>query len=106
MYSGEVSEGTLKVFGMTITTRHGKAYELAEMLNFCVELERADLLGLVISLFYDSNSCCCTFELNPLVDVYDDNWSSILQVAKKTISQFEWNGSVVHGAPLLNFEAQ
>lgn len=106
MYAGEVSEDSLKAFGISISTRHGKAYELAEMLNFCVAIQAEGLHKKVISLFYDSNSCCCNFELCPSVERYDDDYQAILGVGKKTISQFEWNGSVVHGAPMVSFLEQ
>ena len=100
MYAGEVSVDAMTVFGIEISTRHGKAYELAEMINFCVALERRGLKRKVVSVFYDSNSCCCSFEISRSVERYGDSEQGIFEAAKETISQFDWFGTVKHGEPL------
>ncbi|NVZ22676.1 hypothetical protein HX794_23825 [Pseudomonas costantinii] len=100
MYVGEVSVDSLKAFGIAIDTRHGKANELAEMLSFCVAIAKVGLQNRVISLFYDSNSCCCTFELCPSVEEFDEVAEDIRRAALKTIGQFEWFGTINHGAPI------
>ena len=99
-----VTEGSMTACGINICTRHGKANELAEMLNFCVAASRANLESKVVSLFYDSNSCSCSFELASAVDPYDDDGKAILEIARQTIAQFEWDGLVEHGAPLDDME--
>ncbi|MEE1881490.1 hypothetical protein V0R55_15085 [Pseudomonas soli] len=100
MYAGEVSVDSLKAFGILIDTRHGKATELAEMLNFCVAIAKKGLQNRVTSLFYDSNSCCCTFELCPSVEEFDGVAMEIRNTALATIGQFEWFGVINHGAPI------
>lgn len=100
MYAGEVSVDSMKAFGIDIDTRHGKANELAEMLSFCVAIAKTGLQSRVISLFYDSNSCCCTFELCPSVEEFDEVAEDIKRAALKTIGQFEWFGTINHGAPI------
>ena len=100
MYAGEVSVDSLKAFGILIDTRHGKAAELAEMLNFCVAIAKKGLQSRVTSLFYDSNSCCCTFELCPSIEESDAVATEIRTVALSTIGQFEWFGVINHGAPI------
>lgn len=97
-----VSESSMTANGISICTRHGRATELAEMLNFCVLAARQGLNDKVTSLFYDTNSCCCSFELDPSVDQYGDVDAALLNIAKQTIGQFEWHGVVNHGAPLYN----
>lgn len=97
MYEGEVSVDAMKVHGIDIDTRHGKAYELAEMINFCVGAAGAGLERRVISLFYDSNDCCCRVILHDSVKPYDDVDRVLKTVALHTISQFEWNGTIEHG---------
>ncbi len=104
MYAGEVSVGSMTAHGIHIDTRLGKANELAEMLSFCVAIAKIGLQQRITSLFYDSNSCCCTFELCPSVDQFDDVAEEIEQVALSTIGQFEWFGVVRHGAPLADLE--
>ncbi|WP_186005912.1 hypothetical protein [Pseudomonas congelans] len=100
MYAGEVSVGSMTANGIDISTRHGKANELAEMLSFCVAIAKVGLQRRVESLFYDSNSCCCTFELCPSVEQFDDVADEIEGIALKTIGQFEWFGIIKHGAPV------
>ena len=95
-----VSETAMTVNGISVCTRHGRATELAEMLNFCVLAAKKGLNDKVISLFYDTNSCCCSFELHPSVSEYGDVDSALLAIAERTIGQFEWHGVVNHGAPL------
>jgi hypothetical protein len=100
MYAGEVSVDSMTAHGIDISTRHGKANELAEMLSFCVAIAKTGLQNRVMSLFYDSNSCCCTFELCPSIEQFDDVADEIEQVALKTIGQFEWFGIIRHGTPI------
>ncbi|MDE4538040.1 hypothetical protein GIB19_12510 [Pseudomonas sp. ITEM 17296] len=100
MYEGEVSVDSMTVFGIVIDTRHGKAYELAEMINFCVVAVGAGLQRRVESLFYDSNDCCCRIRLKPPVPGYDDVDRILKTVALHTISQFEWDGVIEHGTGL------
>ncbi|ROM84907.1 hypothetical protein BK652_10030 [Pseudomonas brassicacearum] len=100
MYAGEVSVGSMIVHGIEICTRHGKAYELAEMINFCVAAAGAGLERRVKSVFYDSNSCCCTFELAESIGPYDDVDETLRELALNTISQFEWNSTIEHGQGL------
>lgn len=97
MYHGEVSEGSMSVFGIPVSTRHGKAYELAEMINFCVGVAAAGLEKRVKNVFYDSNDCCCRFELCSTVEPYDEIDSILRKIAQQTIGQFEWNGMIDHG---------
>lgn len=100
MRESSVSVDSLTAHGIVISTRHGKAYELAEMLNFCVAVAKQGLQNRVTSLFYDSNSCCCNFELCPSVEQYDDVAEELKAIAIETIGQFEWFGNVEHGVPL------
>lgn len=100
MRESTVSEDALSAYGIEICTRHGKAYELAEMLNFCVAIAKKGLQSRVSRLFYDSNSCCCTFELCPSVEQHDEVGREIQATALATIGQFEWFGYIEHGAPL------
>jgi hypothetical protein len=87
----------MTVFGIAVTTLHGKAYELAEMINFCVAVAGAGLERRVENVFYDSNDCCCRFELCPSVESFDEVDTVLRKIARQTISQFEWNGTIDHG---------
>lgn len=96
----QLSTGSLTAFGISICTRHSVVTELAEMLNFCVAVAKAGLESHVESLFYDSNSCSCTFELKPHVERLDEIDLQLREIARDTIGQFEWHGTVEHGTPL------
>jgi hypothetical protein len=93
----EVSVESLEAFGISITTRHGRAYELAEMLDFCISIANKGLQDQVTSVFYDSKSCCCNFELPSSVERYSLIEENILATARETISQFDWYGTIEHG---------
>lgn len=95
----QISEGSMTAFGISICTRHSKANEMAEMLMFCHRLAMAGLEGSVAEVFYDSNACICSFELKD-VEPYSELDDQLLAIAKETLGQFEWNGTVEHGAPL------
>lgn len=97
----QLSTSSLTAFGIEICTRHSKAYELVEMINFCMLAAERGLEDKVIRVFYDSNSCCCNFELSPGIEPYDEIDQALHSLAKETIGQFEWNGVIDHGA-LLN----
>lgn len=98
--SRQVSPGTAVAFGISLSTRHDKAGELVEMLNFATMVAQVGYEDLVTSVFYDSNSCTCNFKLVDGLAHADEGAWAILDCAKKTITQFEWDGNIFHGAPL------
>jgi hypothetical protein len=88
---------TLITFGIVLESRHSKAIELAELLMFASDLAAEGLHGLVKSAHYDSNSCCCTFDLSESLRKGSAGEERIRQIAIETISQFEWSGFIEHG---------
>lgn len=72
------------------------------MINFCRVAANAGVADKVASLFYDSNSNCCTIEVTDDVVPGDEIDSQLLAIGRKTLSQFEWHGSVEHGSSLLS----
>ena len=91
----QVTPSTLVAFGIEIQSRYGKAWELAEMLNFMHDLARENLHGHVERVFYDSKANMCTFEI-PEVLTNEAN-QRILGFALEHISQFEFDDVVFHG---------
>lgn len=87
----------MNAFGIAISTRHGKAHELAELIMFAKEAAAANVNHLVIEAHYDSNSCCCTFTFSPALQRYSQQEEALRLAALKTIGQFEWFGCVEHG---------
>ena len=75
---------------------------MVEMINFAKLSAMGELHTLVKEVFYDSKACLCTIEL------FDEGqWSSpqgraLLECAKQSIGQFQWNGTIGHGIHLLD----
>jgi hypothetical protein len=94
----EVSMPGMTAFGIEISTRYGKAHELRELIHFTELVAKAGAAFAVKSAFYDSNSCCCEFELLPNLAREPELAASILDCAMASISQFLWiDGAVRHG---------
>jgi len=99
---GQINPGSCLAFGISLDSRHSKAWELAEMLLFTDELAKAGLQQYVKSVFYDSNADLCQFEFTDEVEEFSPIEDEIKEAALKTISQFEWHGSVDHGDTMRN----
>jgi len=67
------------------------------MVRFVEAAHERYLTPNIRSLFYDSNSCCCYFEFVEEVQEVDPIANELLEIALKTISQFDWFGRVFHG---------
>ncbi|SOT93772.1 MULTISPECIES: hypothetical protein [Xanthomonas] len=96
--SEEISVNSMTSFGIGVITRYGKAWQMAEMLMFTSALSARGLHPLVSNVFYDSKSDCCSFEFSQ--EISPDEKDGILACAEKHISQFDWDGYVLHGGPL------
>lgn len=88
---------------ISISSRYDREGEIQEMSNFVEAARQRSLTPYVHSLFYDSNSCCCSFELAEEVEQYGFIAEELLEIALETIGQFEWFGCVQHGKPLKEF---
>lgn len=84
-------------YGVNITSRHNDDDEMKQMVNFVEAAHQRSLTPYVRSLFYDSNSCCCFFELTDDAKQYGPIADELLEIALKTIGQFEWFGQIHHG---------
>ena len=84
-------------YGINITSRHDHDGEMKQMINFVEAAHQRSLTPYVRSLFYDSNSCCCNFELADEVEQYGPIANELLEIALETIGQFEWFGQIQHG---------
>ncbi|SOT93563.1 hypothetical protein [Xanthomonas arboricola] len=97
--SAEISVEEMTSFGVHIHTRYGKAWQMAEMLQFTTDLANLDLHQAVAKAFYDSKNNICNFELvddEPPSEVS----AAILKCAMRRITQFEWGGRIYHGEPM------
>lgn len=84
-------------FGIQVDSRHGLAWELAELLQFAQALAERDVERYVVSALYDSNANLCEIELAPNVRVTDPVGLVIREAAAETLTQFNWNDQVMHG---------
>lgn len=102
--STQVEPYVIVAFGITLSSRYGKADELIEMIKFAKYVATQDTACFVNELRYDSQSQCCFFDVAPSVDPYGDIAARIRSIAKKTIRQFELFDCIEHGPGLLEEE--
>jgi len=99
---GQVKIGECIAFGISIDSRHNKAWELAEMLLFTDALAKHGLQKNVTSVFYDSGSATCQFTVAPHIEAFSLEDEQIKDIALQTLSQFEWHGGIEHGDTMRN----
>ena len=98
----QVTANEFFAFGVSLTTRWGKATELVEMINFAKLAALQGLHPLIDKVFYDSQACLCT------IGLFDEGlWLSeqgkfLRECAAKSIRQFQWNDTIGHGLDLLD----
>lgn len=104
MYSGwepiqqknQTDAGVIKSFGIEIMSRYSNAVELSEMLCFTHMAKLLNVNGFVEMLFYDGQSNTCSISLINGISFHPVILHKIHLCAKKTISQFEWDGYAEH----------
>lgn len=94
----QLSVDAITAFGIALTTRYGKCGEMVDMLNFAKEAAVAGVASCVQSLFYDSKSGVCAFELHVGIDPEAEEL--LRGIAKMTISQFMWPDGIIDGYSL------
>lgn len=93
----QINQYSITSFGIPLTTRHGIAKEMAEMINFSYLVSSKGLQKYLESVFYDSVSCCCSFEFLPLFENFSQASEAIKACALESIGQFDWFDSLHHG---------
>jgi len=104
-YAGWVSDkgrhvepSSLVAFGIPIDSRYGKVWEIVEMLAFAHLVAQAGVAGYVDSVFFDSQSGCCTVQLKPGAERHPDVAMTIGECGDRTLSQFTMDeAGVVRG---------
>jgi hypothetical protein len=94
--SQQVEPASMKAFGVNISSGHGKATEIIEMITFCRLVATDEIVG-VKSLFYDSNSDCCQIECGSQVAKDLALAAKVELAAKRSLSQYELLGKIGHG---------
>jgi len=89
---GQVSPGTLIAFGISITSRDGRADELRELLDFAETLSNTTDAILVSEAYYCSVKRTCSFSFVPGITPEEE--ALVLAAAQLTLTRFEWQGSV------------
>lgn len=82
---------------IAIESRAGRDSEYVEMANFVEVAQLLSLAKYVRSLYYDSNSCCCTIEVAKGVEPDSLIANEILDIALETITQFELFDTIEFG---------
>lgn len=96
----QVIPDKLNAFGIEIYSRYGKADEICEMLNFVSLATNKNVSKFIKKVFYDTKSNFCEIETDESLIEGGKDDLLLLEIAEKTIGQFEWHGVVKHGAPL------
>lgn len=78
-------------------SRRGLPNEEAELAAFADAVMKADLDTYFQEVMYDSNSNCCYFKFNIDLSPSDPDAETLLAIATKTITQFDWFGSIQYG---------
>lgn len=102
----QVNVSAVTAFDVELFSRHSNARELSEMLAFANLAARRRLQHHVKSVFYDTNSNCCSFTFNSRIREGDAIEQDLLEAATETISQFEWFGVVHHGGAMAGAEEE
>ncbi len=97
----QLDTDAITAFGIRLISRHARAQEMIELLDFALEATEAGVNLFVSEVFYDSKSGCCSFKLSPALDgAGDAARQTVFACARQTISQFLWEGGVHHGRDL------
>lgn len=98
----QISNESMLAFGVPVLTRYGRASEMAEMLMFMQYAAARGLHTLVKEVFYDSQACVCTIELHDPQGYLSQSGLALRECAQRAIRQFDWDGTIGHGASLLD----
>jgi hypothetical protein len=96
----QIDTEKLTAFGISLWTRYGSAREMVEMIQFAEGVAMEKLTDHVREVFYDSKADVCNFTFGPGAQVHSQVDEALLKIAKQTISQFEWHGTIYHGLPM------
>ncbi|QVL42898.1 MAG: GIY-YIG nuclease family protein [Alcanivorax sp.] len=88
-----------EVNGINIWSRRQVKSQIHEMVCFCELTKEKGLSHFITSMLYCSNSGLCSFEFSDEFEQCSEIANEIRQIARSTIAQFEWFGSVDHGEP-------
>lgn len=78
-------------------SRHQLPNEEAELAAFAAAVMEAELDTYIEEAMYDSNANCCYFKFHLDISPSDEDAQALLAIATKTLTQFEWFGSIQHG---------
>lgn len=101
---GQVTPYDIVSFGIPVCTRHGKAYEMIELIKFTGLLAEKGLTQHLESVFYNSVSCCCEFTFKDHFDQYSSEADAIKECALRSIGQFDWFDFIMHGEPGISWD--
>lgn len=91
----EVSPDAMTAFGIEVSTRYGKCYELEEMLAFCRRCADAGAATFVTQVFYDSKACIANITFQPEAVNNHTIVHAVEEIADAVFSQYcRQDGSV------------
>jgi hypothetical protein len=84
----QVELDSLVAFGIPISSRYGKVWELMEMLAFTQVAASTGVAGYITNVYYDSKACICTVSLKEEVRHQPDVQTIIDWCGDHTLSLF------------------
>jgi len=95
----QISPSRMEAFGITISSRYGRFYELLELLLFAEAAAEAAVGHYVREAVYDSPSNTCMFELDRSVVLGSEIEKEIHSCVHNFVRQYLWFGQC-YGLPL------
>jgi hypothetical protein len=88
----------LTAFGIRLWSRHAQAHEMIELLRFALAAADANVNVFVREVFYDSRASLASLTLSAAIEgAGPAARAAVLAAARASLSQFLWEGTILHG---------
>lgn len=88
-------QGKIIVYGIELTSRYEKLYELKEMIAFAEIAYDTGVAKYIKEVFYDTKACVASFTFHcGEINCHDPIYDRVLFAASHSLSQFELDGCV------------
>lgn len=93
----EVDPDRLTAFGISISSRYGKCWEIEEMLAFCRRVAEEGAATYIAEVFYDSKSCTANIRFEEEAAVNPSIVQGVEAIADETFSQYQRQDGSISG---------
>lgn len=100
----EVAPSSLTAFGISISSRYGKCWEIEEMLSFCRKVAVEGAATYITEVFYDSKACVASITFETAAAANSSIVQGVEAIADATFSQYHrQDGSISGNLPDTEF---